>query len=253
MLGLSLSTCPRVPEYDPVDPVDEDNTALWQASYAGVPWAGTPSEGPSGSYSLTSTSAPSVGTELVNGYAPAVFDGVSNILNGPNIPLLVSPSGYLFFALVKISSIPTNAVGSINNVALARSTMSVPRFMITLRDNGGDPLVYFVHRDDVTTGGADAYKVATARIKLHEPQLILAGFSGSSIGLGVNRPPSNQVVAAPLVEAVTDTLRYGSHRQSTSFLPFEMLATGFRNTAQTYGQCMGLIEDTRQRYEVALT
>lgn len=74
-------------------------TGWWRASYSGPPWSGTASAGTSGSNNLTdSGNSPSAGT-AVNGYTPADFDGLNDVLNGPNVDDLVSNSAGTIIAL----------------------------------------------------------------------------------------------------------------------------------------------------------
>lgn len=75
----------------------------WRGSYAGSPWAGTPSAGGSASRELTeATSPPSIGAAQ-NGYAPADFDGTDDVIGSSTAFTTFAPSAAgsiwcLFFA-----------------------------------------------------------------------------------------------------------------------------------------------------------
>lgn len=57
-------------------------TAWWRGSYAGSPWAGTPSVGTSGSRSLAEATFPPAVGPAVNGFTPANFDGTNDRIGG---------------------------------------------------------------------------------------------------------------------------------------------------------------------------
>lgn len=120
----------------------------WRADYAGSPWDGTASPGPSGARALFSGTAPGTGTPQ-GGYVPAAFDGNDDTLESAvYIEDYVSESAYSIVVLFAADAAEPAEPDQQDDPALFTDTM--PGVAVTFSDAGFG----VAHYDD----GAAAWK-----------------------------------------------------------------------------------------------
>lgn len=156
-LGLSLAvTQPRgggVP-----DPSLLNLGGWWPGSFTGSPWVGAASAGSSGSRNLTeATNPPSTGSAL-NGFTPAVFDGVNDVLGGAACSNFITTTTFSFGVLVNFSALTTNDTANYFLNHTLFGTVGTAEWAVYARANGGTGLVGCAtgpsNRVEVALGGA---------------------------------------------------------------------------------------------------
>lgn len=194
-------TFPGEPE-EVFDPATLSLSGWWRGSYSGSPWVGTASEGSSGSRNLSeSTNPPSVGT-AVNGFAPAVFDGVNDELSaGIAISNFISSSAYFVWALAWI-----NAISSTGGLTSAFTNQAVLADMngfwgFSLSRGSGNNRVQFWHWD----GAAKGVEIS---VTTQQWVLLMARYDGANIRARINSGSVSSASAGSITN-VSNTLRMG--------------------------------------------
>jgi len=206
-LGLSLGLAARAAiDY----PATLNLTGWWRASYSTAPWVGSPSAGISASNNLVLGSEPGTGT-IVNGYAPAGFDGVSDyLLTAATTATLMSQSLYSWVILAKAASAEAPAGTNPKFIAETSAVYDMP-----FSTSG----VSWRHVD----AGGTTRTVGPLACSVGVYHLITAGYDGANIFLNVDGVDATPFACTNLFNLLTNQVRVGRGAGTSHFMPADIL------------------------------
>lgn len=175
-------------------------TRWHKGSFSGAPWVGSASAGVSASHNLSTGGAnPSVGSPLVNGFAPCQFDGVNDFLVGTVVSSGFSVSAFSGWDLIYFAT------------AAADPGAGNRRQAPAVWDDGGQAQIQMnVHAGGVTVayaGGSDVAEVTVA-CSTNAWHLVQYYYNGTALFVRVDSGAWTSVATTPR-ESFTGTFRCG--------------------------------------------
>lgn len=241
-LGLSLAiTQPRGgATFDPATQIALEG--WWPGSYSASPWVGAASLGGSGGRDLTEgTNPPSAGSAL-NGFTPAVFDGVNDELSGAACSTFITTTNFSFGALVNFSALTTNDTANYFLNHTIFGTTGTAEWAVYARANGGAGLV------GCATGASNRVEIALGGAGTGAWKYIQGKSNGTTLSIRVNGgTPATS--AASTIASLAAALNVGD--LATSFLAASVLNPYLAQTHFTTTQEDNMLAYVRARYPAA--
>jgi hypothetical protein len=239
-LGLGLSICDiRSGTAPTFDPATLSLTGWWRASFSASPWTGTASAGASGSRDLTEATNPPSTTTAVNGFVPALFDGVNDRLVGANNSNFVATNAGTFFGLIKpITSAADNATVYLNKPIFVDTTQAL--MGAGFSNNGFRP--YLV---------SGTYKSLSIAMSIGSWHFVAMTWDGSALFGRVDGV--TDTIACGSVTIGNTPIHFGTTYDGSIFANMQALELGFATTALTDANLLSIKSYMSSRYGLTLT
>lgn len=249
-LGIGLTEILGTSVYDPTVLTVQ---GFWRGSYLASPWNGTASAGGSGARTLTEATHPPTAGSPVNGFTPADFGGVNQLLQGAAVSTYCGVNAIYGWALVYVRNITTNSTGG---ASLANDvlwiTSSTGQSGIFFRDPGSSPKVG-IH---VLTTGLGSF-VAETSITKSTWQLVQWKWDGTTVSIRVNGGTwsTNSLGTAP-ANSLGNNLTLARNSGNSVFTDMqveELALTGSGGESLSNANFDNVLSYARSRYGLTLT
>lgn len=234
------------------DPATMPAKGWWRANNIGPsPWVGEPSTGLSGSRNLIeATNPPSAGFggQLVNGFAPAIFDGVNDQVGTVlSTSSFISASAYYWWLLFYSES-----AGGSNTLPTSFDNPTIwtdggGAFVnCAIRTVGGIDYIQWYHYSAGVVGNEHAFERNTWN-------LLQVRYDGTNIRSRLNDGPIIVSAAVGAVSALSNQLRVGRTYNSATFWKGRTLDFELQDTSESDARTNDLISYARRRYALPLS
>lgn len=224
-------------------------TGWWRGSYAASPFVATISAGLSGTRNISHGATPPSSGAAVNGFTPADFDGVDDILEPQGgdaaVSNYASAGAYLWWALFY-----SEAAGGANDVGTAQSNPGLwgdnagGYIGGNYRSDGGTEKIQVWHYDGARKGNEHA-------ISLNAWNLICVRYDGTNIRSKLNSGSVSVSAAAGAVGDLSNTLVLGKS-SSGGYHNQRVLDFGFIDSAGSDAVFDNIKEYVNSRYGLSL-
>lgn len=216
---------------------------LWRASFASSPWAGTASAGSSSGEELAeATNPPSTGTAQ-NGYTPARFDGVNDVLTTESADTTyLATMAFTVHAVIKVLSTSAPQAYYWDEPCLLVQPSSAG-IAIGISSSGAGLEVY-------DSGGAQQ----TARVALHAGyNVIQAKYDGTNAKIRANGGAWQSVAADSVYLSGSLQLQVGTDYTNSVFLHADLFELAITDVALSDANLDDCRNDSELRLATALS